>query len=94
MIIGRRFVFQSERPCGVLRCGFSETSDTVSNEATTFVIEREGITLFAWNRGIVLEDRIFDRVVAVEDDNLVSVENATNQTILRLIRSSPENINQ
>jgi hypothetical protein len=79
---------------GVFFSPFPETSDIVSNEGMTCVIEREGITLFAWNRSIVLEDRIFDRVVAVGDDRFVSVEGATNQTILRLIRSSPEKINQ
>jgi hypothetical protein len=90
----KKFVPQANHGEDALFSPFSETSGTRSNEGMTCVIEREGITLFAWNRGIVLEDRVFDRVVAVGEDRLVSVEGAANQTILRLIRSSPENRNQ
>jgi hypothetical protein len=57
------------------------------------VVERQGITLFAWNRGAVLEDRYIDRVIEAEG-NLATVVGTTNQVVTRLIRSCPENLAQ
>jgi hypothetical protein len=55
------------------------------------VTERKGITLFAWNRGAVLEDRFLDRVIHA-DSRLPWQFGVTNQVVARLIRSSPENL--
>ena len=53
------------------------------------VTERKGITLFAWNRGTVLEDRFEDRVLW-EDGHLAATPGAMSQVVTRLIRSCPE----
>ena len=55
------------------------------------VTQRQGVTLFAWNRGAVLEDRFFDRVIEAEG-HLASTVGTTNQVVARLIRSCPENL--
>ena len=55
------------------------------------VMRRQGLTLFAWNRGAVLEDRFLDRVME-GDGQLVSTVDTTNQVVTRLIRSCPENL--
>jgi hypothetical protein len=56
---------------------------------TPMVIERRGVTLFAWNRGVVLEDRFLDRVLFAGGRMACSV-GATHQAVTRLIRSQPE----
>ena len=50
--------------------------------------ERQGVTLFAWNRGAVLEDRFFDRAIALDGDS-TSLAGTTNHAVTRLIRSCP-----
>ena len=55
------------------------------------VTQRQGVTLFAWNRGAVLEDRFLDRVVKASG-SLASTVGAMNQAVSRLIRSCPENL--
>jgi len=52
------------------------------------VKQRQGVTLFAWNRGVVLEDRYLDRIVAA-DDNSAGIEGTTTELVMRLIRSCP-----
>jgi hypothetical protein len=59
--------------------------------AIRVVTERKGITLFAWNRGAVLEDRFEDRVVEA-DGCLASTAGAMSQVVTRLIRSCPEKL--
>jgi hypothetical protein len=55
------------------------------------VTERKGTTLFAWNRGAVLEDRFEDRIVEA-DGRWASAVGAMSQVVTRLIRSCPENL--
>ncbi len=55
------------------------------------VTQRQGVTLFAWNRGAVLEDRFLDRVVKASG-SLASTVGAMNQAVSHLIRSCPENL--
>ena len=50
---------------------------------------RKGVTLFAWNRGAVLEDRFFDRVIEADEDSDLYL-GTTSQVVTRLIRSCPE----
>jgi hypothetical protein len=52
------------------------------------VSKRTGVTVFAWARAVVLEDRYFDQVVEAEDP-LESKVGTTSQMICRLIRSCP-----
>ena len=59
--------------------------------AIRVVTERKGITLFAWNRGAVLEDRFEDRIVEA-DGCLASAAGAISQVVTRLIRSCPEKL--
>ncbi len=59
--------------------------------AIRVVTERKGITLFAWNRGTVLEDRFEDRVVGA-DGYLAATPGAMSQVVTRLIRSCPEEL--
>jgi hypothetical protein len=69
---------------------FSE-EPTVEAKVVPVVMERRGITLFAWNRGMVLEDRFLDRVIEA-NDCLASDSCTTSQVVTRLIRSCPETI--
>lgn len=55
------------------------------------VIERKGVTLFAWNRAVVLEDRFTDHLVQGHND-LASILGMTKQVVTRLIRSCPEKL--
>ena len=48
-----------------------------------------GVTLFAWNRGAVLEDRFEDRVVEA-GGYLTSTVGTTSHVVRRLIRSCSE----
>ena len=57
-------------------------------KAAPVVTERIGITLFAWNRGVVLEDRFVDRIVEPAG-LLASAAGTTNRVVTRLIRSCP-----
>ncbi len=57
--------------------------------AIRVVTERKGITLLAWNRGTVLEDRFGDRVVSAFGP-LASNVGATSQVVTRLVCSCPE----
>lgn len=57
------------------------------HEAVPVVTRRQGVTLFAWNRGVVLEDRFLDQVES--GDAVASPVGATNQVVTRLIRSCP-----
>ncbi len=52
------------------------------------LMQRQGVTLFAWNRGAVLEDRFLDQVVEVAD-HLASTVGAMTQVVTRLVRSCP-----
>jgi hypothetical protein len=60
-------------------------------KAVPLVTQRQGVTLFAWNRGAVLEDRFQDRVIAA-DRFLASSVDITTQVVTRLVRSCPENL--
>jgi hypothetical protein len=62
-----------------------------SVNAIRVVTERKGITLFAWNRGAVLEDRFEDRVIW-GDGHLAATPGAMSQVVTRLIRSCPEKL--
>jgi hypothetical protein len=84
---------ESARPAGG---GSAETSIEARGGgaiAIPVVTERKGITLFAWNRGAVLEDRFEDHVVEA-DECLASTRGAMNHVVTRLIRSCPENLAQ
>ena len=56
--------------------------------STSVVTERQGITLFAWNRGTVLEDRFQDSIVEAGESSSSQVGTIT-QTVTRLVRSCP-----
>jgi hypothetical protein len=60
----------------------------IGHEPSPVVIERRGVTLFAWNRGVVLEDRIWDHVVDA-GASLSSLKGSTIQSVVRLVRSTP-----
>lgn len=51
-------------------------------------VERQGVTVFAWNRGLVLEDRFLDRPAGLSDQ-LTAGTATERQVITRLVRSSP-----
>ena len=53
------------------------------------VVRREGITLFAWNRGAVLEDRLIDHFIYA-NRCLTSSVGSVNHVVTRLTRSCPE----
>jgi hypothetical protein len=80
----------------------SDESTTDKNRKTVpVVIERKGVSVFALNRCVVLEDRFLDRVVEVGDGMTSESKTtlkvvlqtyhvgATNQVVTRLIRSTP-----
>jgi hypothetical protein len=52
------------------------------------VTQRRGVTLFAWNRGAVLEDRFLDCVVEAGGQLSVAV-GVTELVVRRLMRSRP-----
>ncbi len=54
------------------------------------VTERQGVTLFAWNRGAVLEDRFMDRIVGSKGCS--STVGTTTLTVSRLVRSRSERL--
>ncbi|NQT14291.1 MAG: hypothetical protein HQ582_16160, partial [Planctomycetes bacterium] len=62
------------------------TNSGNGQETTPVVIQRQGVTLFAWDRGAVLEDRCSDHIVEVgeEASSALSV-GTTNQTVIRLV---------
>jgi hypothetical protein len=62
--------------------------NTDSTKMLPVVKQRQGVTLFAWNRGVVLEDRFLDRVIEAAG-GLASTVGTTNQVVVRLIRSCP-----
>jgi hypothetical protein len=51
-------------------------------------VRRSGVTVFAWNRGTVLEDRVVDCVAAAEGA-LAPYVGTTGRVVTRLMRSSP-----
>ena len=53
-------------------------------------IERKGVTLFAWNRAAVLEDRYEDSTIGA--DTCLATTGAVNQVVTRLIRSCPDKL--
>jgi hypothetical protein len=55
------------------------------------VTQREGVTLFAWNRGAVLEDLFLDRIVEAEGPFRSQV-GAVSQVVSRLTRSCPDDV--
>ncbi len=57
-------------------------------ETTSVVTERQGVTLCAWDRGVVLEDRLWDHVVEAGESQAFCV-GTTNQMVTRLVRSCP-----
>lgn len=60
-------------------------------EVAPVVVERKGITFFAWNRGVVLEDRVMDCMIDTKEHSDLVV-GTTNQAVTRLIRSCPEGL--
>jgi len=58
------------------------------NSPTAVVTERRGITLFAWNRGTLVEDRFQDRIVDAGQSSRSEAETII-RTITRLVRSCP-----
>ncbi len=58
-------------------------------QTSPVLTERQGVTLFAWNRGAVLEDRVIDRVVD-SMGRFACRAGTTIQVVTRLIRSCPE----
>ncbi len=60
-------------------------------EPPAVVIERKGVTLFAWNRSVVLEDRIMD-CVAEASGSFGPCVGATEQMVTRLVRSCPTGV--
>lgn len=64
------------------------TNSGNGKERTPVIAERQGITLFAWNRGAVLEDRFSDEIVEAERPS-ASWMGTTNQVVTRLVRSCP-----
>jgi hypothetical protein len=60
-------------------------------KAIRMITERTGVTLFAWNRAVVSEDRFEDRVVEA-DDCLASTRGVATQVVTRLIRSTPDKL--
>jgi hypothetical protein len=52
------------------------------------VMERKGITLLAWKRSVVLEDRLMDSLVEAGGPLAYGV-GTTRQVVTRLIRSCP-----
>jgi hypothetical protein len=71
------------------RLGLSPSSEEDEATAIPVVVHRQGVTLFAWNRGVVLEDRFLDRIVEASGPSS-SVVGTVNQGVARLIRSCPE----
>ncbi len=57
------------------------------------VTEPQGVTLFAWNRGAVLEDRLIDRVVDA-GGRFASRIGTTSQIVTRLIRSRRKRVSR
>jgi hypothetical protein len=58
-------------------------------EKTATILRREGMTLFSWNRGAVLEDRYQDRVIEADGQPRSNV-GASVRVVTRLVRSCPE----
>jgi hypothetical protein len=71
----------------------AEEPELAEGETTTVrvVTQRHGVTLFAWNRGAVLEDRVMDHVVDVGGRSDPRV-GTTNQIVTRLVRSCPDSL--
>jgi hypothetical protein len=72
----------------VARNGLERDDMNTREEVAGAVIERRGLTLFAWNRGAVLEDRCMDRVVETEE-SLQSLRELTTKSVFLLVRSAP-----
>ena len=81
LIIRREGRFTTSHPVGA-------TGTPEGQEVARLVRKRMGVTVFAWARAVVLEDRYFDQVVEAEDV-LESQVGTTSQVICRLIRSCP-----
>ncbi len=64
------------------------TNASGRKETSPVVTERKGVTLFAWNRGAVLEDRFWDQVVEAERP-LASRVGTICHVVTRLVRSCP-----
>ena len=64
------------------------STKSTQEEFSTAIVERKGITLFAWSRGVVLEDRFEDRVIETCDPS-ASLQEARTRAVLRLVRSTP-----
>lgn len=80
---------RSKTKLWTIATGLSSSLSKEHAKAVPVVVQRKGVTLFAWNRGVVLEDRYFDRVIETEGGTAPAVGTAT-QVITRLIRSCPE----
>ena len=66
-----------------------ETTNSGNGQETTpLVTQRQGITLFAWDRGAILEDRFLDKIVEAEKPSASRV-GTTCQVVTRLVRSCP-----
>ncbi|NQT11641.1 MAG: hypothetical protein HQ582_02760 [Planctomycetes bacterium] len=60
----------------------------IAQQTTPVVAERQGVTLFAWDRGTVLEDRFMEYIVDGGERSASRVGMA-NQVVTRLVRSCP-----
>lgn len=59
----------------------------VGVERASMITERKGVTIFAWNRGAVLEDRFIDQIV--DGDRVRARVGTTCRAVTRLVRSLP-----
>ncbi len=73
---------------GPTKVGLSPVPKGGEAKPAAVVIERKGVTLFASNRSVVLEDRIMDCVVEANGSFALCV-GATEQIVTRLVRSCP-----
>ncbi|TVS20157.1 MAG: hypothetical protein EA424_05370 [Planctomycetaceae bacterium] len=80
-------IIRREGHC-VLSVPVGEAGTPEGQKVARVVIKRTGVTVFAWARSVVLEDRFFDRVVEAEDAVKPKVGTAS-QVIFRLVRSCP-----
>lgn len=71
----------------------SPDSKNVEAKKISVVQGRQGVTLFAWNRGAVLEDRFVDQIIKA-NGHFESFVGETNRCVTRLIRSCPENLSR
>jgi len=60
-----------------------------ATEGGSVVTKRQGVTVFAWNRGVVLEDRFLDRILEAEGQMALPAGTMI-KVVTRLVRSCPE----